>query len=292
MEFEIYGTIMAKYLGNAKLVHVPEGITCVDQSAFYGCQELEEIHLPQSLRRIERSAFAECPRLRKVAIQPGLDTIGDAVFEHCQSLEEIALPLSLQYIGGMAFAKCSSLAKIKIPKNVTRLQYGLFMACTNLRQVELPLYVSEISPSAFYFCKNLEEIYVPDSVSGIHPDVFYGCSGLRRGYVPKIILDYYRREEQLSFAVLYLSGMGRYTGWEKEMYESFIRQYKNEVCQRILAVKGQEALSGLLELRMLEEKEMDQWIEQARRGGEVEFTAKLLQAKASYFEEETDMWEI
>ena len=290
--YEIYGSILAKYHGRDKIVTVPDGITCIDQSAFYGCYEMEEVTLPKGLKRIERSAFAECLNLRKVNIGMGLDTIGDTAFENCQKLEEIELPLSLQYVGRMAFAKCSSLRKIKIPKNVTRLSYGLFMADTSLEQVELPLYVSSIGECAFYFCKNLKEIYVPDSVDGIHPDTFYGCNGLQKGYIPKIILDYYRREEQLIFTVVYLSHKGHYAGWEIAMYQNFIKQFKMMLCEKILEVKSQDAMKGMLDENVLTQKEMDQWIEMSRRSGAVEFTAKLLQAKKEYFEEETDMWDI
>lgn len=291
-DFEIYGSILAKYHGCEKVVTVPEGITCIDQSAFYGCYEMEEVILPKGLVRIERSAFAECLNLRRVLIQPGLDTIGDSVFENCQKLEEIELPLSLQYIGRMAFAKCISLQKIKIPKNVTRLNYGLFMADTSLEKVELPLYISSIGECAFYFCKNLKEIYVPDSVDGIHPDTFYGCNGLQKGYIPKIILDYYRREEQIIFTVVYLSGKGHYAGWEIAMYDNFIAAFKMDLCDKILAVKSLDAMKGILDKNVLTQNEMDQWIELARKSGDVEFTAKLLQAKKEYFKEETDMWDI
>lgn len=290
--FEIYGTILAKYHGKDRVVTVPEGVTCIDQSAFYGCYEMEEVYLPKTLVRMERSAFAECHNLRKVVICPGLDAIGDTAFENCQKLEEIELPLSLQYIGRMAFAKCISLRSIKIPKNVTRLSYGLFMADSSLEQVELPLYVSGIGECAFYFCKSLKEITVPESVDGIHPDTFYGCNGLQKGYIPKIILDYYRREEQMIFAAVYLSGQGRYAPWETAMYDKFIAEYKTELCEHILGTRSQESMTGLLKKELLSPKEMDQWIEKARRAHDVEFTARLLQAKKEFFKEETDMWEI
>lgn len=291
-DFEIYGSVLAKYHGHDKVVTVPDGVAVVDQSAFYGCWEMEEVILPKGVIRLERSAFAECQNLKRVELPQGLDTIGDTVFEGCQRLEDIELPLSLQYIGRMAFAKCRSLRKIKIPKNVSRLNYGVFMADSSLEQVELPLYVSSIGECAFYFCKNLKEIQVPDSVDGIHPDTFYGCSGLKRGYIPKIILDYYRREEQIIFTTLYLSNPKRYAGWEVAMYDKFVDEYKMELCEYILEVKGLEAMKGMLDKQILSQKEMDQWIDKARRSGDVEFTAKLLQAKKEYFEEETDMWDI
>lgn len=291
-DFEIYGSVLAKYHGHDKVVTVPEGVAVIDQSAFYGCYEMEEVILPNGVVRLERSAFAECQNLKTVVLPQGVDTIGDTVFENCQKLENIELPLSLQHIGRMAFAKCLSLRKIKIPKNVTRLSYGIFMADSSLEQVELPLYVSSIGECAFYFCKSLTEIHVPDSVDGIHPDTFYGCNGLRRGYIPKIILDYYRREEQIIFTTLYLSNSKRYAGWEVAMYDKFVDEFKMELCEHILEVKSQDAMRGILDKQILSAKEMDQWIDKARRTGDVEFTAKLLQAKKEYFEEEADMWDI
>ncbi len=291
-DFEIYGSILARYHGQERSVIVPEGITCIEQSAFYSCNELEEVFLPKSLVRIERSAFAECHNLRSVVIQPGLDTIGDTAFENCQKLTDIELPLSLQYIGRMAFAKCISLQKIKIPKNVTRLNYGIFMADTGLERVELPLYLSSIGECAFYFCKNLKEVYVPESIDGIHPDTFYGCTGLKSGYIPKIILDYYRREEQFVFTIVYLSGKGRYTGWEDAMYNNFINEHKTELCEKIMEADSHDAMDGLLKKNILNQSDMEQWIEKSRRSGNVEFTARLLKLKSEFFEETTDMWDI
>lgn len=291
-DFEIYGTVLAKYHGRDKVVIVPDGITVIDQSAFYGCYEMEEIYLPKSLVRIERSAFAECQRLQKVVVKPGLDAIGDAAFENCQKLEEIELPLSLQFIGRMAFAKCLSLRKIKIPKNVTKLGYGIFMADSSLEQVDLPLYISSIGECAFYFCKNLKSIEVPDSVDGIHPDTFYGCNGLQKGYIPKIILDYYRKEEQVIFTTLYLSNPKRYMSWEAAMYDKFVELNKMFLCEHILYVKSYEAMQGLLDKNVLSAKEMDQWMDLARRSGDLEFTARLLQEKKKCFPQEEDMWDI
>ncbi len=291
-DFEIYGSVLAKYHGHDRWVTVPDGVAVIDQSAFYGCFEMEEVILPPGVVRLERSAFAECQNLKKVVLPQGLDTIGDTAFENCQKLEEIELPLSLQYIGRMAFAKCISLQKIKIPKNVERLNYGIFMADSSLEQVELPLYLSSIGECAFYFCKSLKEIYVPDSVDGIHPDTFYGCCGLKKGYIPKIILDYYRREEQIIFTTLYLTDPKRYTGWEAAMYDKFVDAYKMELCEHIYTVQSLEAMKGMLDKQILSSKEMDLWIDMTRRSGKLEFTAKLLQAKKEYFKEVADMWEI
>lgn len=291
-DFEIYGFILAKYHGRDKVVTVPEGVTVIDQSAFYGCFEMEEVILPKGVTRIERSAFAECQNLKRVALPLGLDAIGDTAFENCQKLVDIELPLSLQYIGRMAFAKCLSLQKITIPKNVTRLQYGVFMANSSLETVTLPLYMSSIGECAFYFCKNLKEIFVPESIDGIHPDTFYGCNGLKRGYIPKIILDYYRREEQMVFTTLYLSGQKHYLPWEVAMYDKFVETYKTELCEHLLKIEAVEAMNGLLDKQILSAKEMDVWIDKARRAGKVEFTAKLLQEKNLRFATEDDMWDI
>ncbi len=69
--------------GNVKL---PQGLTTIGQSAFYGCKSLTGIQLPKGLTTIGQSAFYGCSSLTGIQLPKGLTTIGQSAFSGCKSL--------------------------------------------------------------------------------------------------------------------------------------------------------------------------------------------------------------
>lgn len=292
IDLEIAGKECIKYHGKEKTVRIPEGITAIADSAFYFCDQVEQVILPEGIRRIGRHAFAECFRLQAVVFPNTLEVIGDSAFENCRALEEIVLPPGVVHVGRMAFAKCNSLKRAKLSDSLEVLQHGLFLGDISLREISLPKQLARVEDSVFYYCKSLEEIVLPERVADIYPNTFYECSGLKRGYIPGIRLQYYRRQEQLMFALLYLAARQNYSLPEQQVYEAFIWDFKEEVCERIAETSNYAALEGFLKLNYLKRQELENWIEQARRKGNVEFSARLLREKAERFPKARDMWEI
>lgn len=290
--FEITSGILVKYLGREKDIEIPQEVREIGDSAFYGCNTVETVALPKGMKNIGRSAFAECMNLRRVIFPQGLEVISDAAFEHCPMLEEALLPDSVQYIGRTVFSKCNSLRTVRLPKGLQVISHGMFMGDVSLTQLELPDCVTGMEDFAFYFCKSLEELVLPNLVVDVRPHTLYGCTGLKRGYIAGINLARYGQEESQLFSLLYLTSKERYSYWEAQLYEMFIREYKGKMCRKILDSKSYEALNGLMELDILDEADMDAWIEMSRASGDIEFTAKLLQYKQKLFSKNEDMWEI
>ncbi len=77
---------MAFYLSSVKSVTVPESITVIEETTFYGCSLLEEISLPKTLTQIRNYAFYECASLKKIIIPNSVIEIGTGVFKDCSSL--------------------------------------------------------------------------------------------------------------------------------------------------------------------------------------------------------------
>lgn len=290
--FEIDAGILVKYMGQERDVRIPDGVREIGDCAFYGCDTIETVLFPSGLRGIGRSAFAECMHLRAITFSQELEVIADSAFEHCPELEAVILPDRVQFIGRQAFSKCNSLRTARLPRGLEVISHGMFMGDVSLAHLILPERVTCIEDFAFYFCKSLEEMELPDLVVNVYPHTLYGCNGLKRGYIGGINLARYGPDECLLFALLYLSSRGRYSYWEAQLYDSFIKQFPKKMCGKILEAKSSEALDGLMQMGILTEAEMDDWIEQARRTGDIEFTAKLLQYKQELFSEAEDMWEI
>lgn len=134
---------------------IPDGVTSIEQGAFWDCSNLTNIHIGNSIKNI-----------------------GNHAFYNCRNLKLITLPDSLKYIGYYAFYNCSSLERITIPDNLTRIEGYAFENCSNLTSVTIGNSVTSIGFHAFEDCRNLTSIIIPDSVTSIENNAFYNCNGL------------------------------------------------------------------------------------------------------------------
>lgn len=72
-------------------ITIPEGVTEINNSAFYECGQLQRVVLPQSLQSIWEKAFRYCTALTEIEIPQHVWHITDDVFEGCTSLRRITL---------------------------------------------------------------------------------------------------------------------------------------------------------------------------------------------------------
>lgn len=132
--------------------------------------------LPNGITGVENGAFYCCSRLDNVVIPNGTTYIGVEAFLGCRNLINITLPNSIVYIDHEAFSDCTSLTDIIIPNNVTGFSYYTFRGCVNLRNITISSSVTYIGSHAFYCCEKLQNIYYRgtkkqwDSVRVDYPD--------------------------------------------------------------------------------------------------------------------------
>ena len=131
---------------------VPESVTTIDESAFYGCGNLKSVVIPNDVT-----------------------SLGDGVFQNCASLESVTLPNSITYIPSAIFGGCTNLTSIELPNTVTFIGNSAFSG-SGLTTLEIPNSVTEISSYAFQDCKSLTSVIIPISVSDIGMNAFKGCS--------------------------------------------------------------------------------------------------------------------
>ena len=70
---------------NGKFI-VPDNVTRIGDSTFYGCKSLEEVVIPNSVTEIGNYAFSGCKSLKEVVIPNGVTEIENSVFNSCESL--------------------------------------------------------------------------------------------------------------------------------------------------------------------------------------------------------------
>ena len=68
---------------------IPNGVTKIEQFAFYGCSTLTSIVIPDKVTLIDEFAFCECSSLTSIVIPASVSYVGFGVFEDCSCLESV-----------------------------------------------------------------------------------------------------------------------------------------------------------------------------------------------------------
>ena len=124
VSLRIYGYTFnnCRKLNNIKL---PEGLTYIDDRAFYGCSSLTDLTLPSTLKTINELAFSNGPRFKnnELTIPKGVTTITSRSFENIKDLKTINVENGVTKIEGYAFADNDSLTRINLPSSITSVEY-------------------------------------------------------------------------------------------------------------------------------------------------------------------------
>lgn len=142
---------------------IPDGVTQIEERAFYRCGGLTSVTIPNSVMRIGNDAFYGCANFTSA-------TIPQCV---CASQLSTVFPAAYR-----------SIREVIVSKGVTSLGDGLFSGCTMLNSITIPESVTTIGASAFYNCRGLTSVTIPDSVVNIGDNAFSGCSNLHRIVLP------------------------------------------------------------------------------------------------------------
>ena len=190
-------------------VSIPQGVTTIADSAFWGYRGLVSVAIPSTVSSIGWRAFRDCSNLEGLIISDGLRSIGDSAFAGCKALTDVIIPPSVTDIKSSAFSGCESLTDIVLPfigarRGGSGREDSLFgyifgtqsydgglktcqwisstQATTNyipesLKAVRITD-ESVVSAGAFSGCNGLERILIPETVTDIEAMAFYGCSSL------------------------------------------------------------------------------------------------------------------
>ena len=72
-----------------RAIHLPDGMTSIERSAFHGCSSLKEVKIPDGVTSIGQDAFVACDSLREIRIPKTVTNIGEHAFLGCFSLTDI-----------------------------------------------------------------------------------------------------------------------------------------------------------------------------------------------------------
>lgn len=144
-DFVIENGVLNRYKGAGGDVAVPEGVSKIGDTAFYGCTGLQSIMIPEGITEIETCGFCNCSGLKTVSLPSTLTKLGSSAFSGCSSLSSIVLPEACSEIGYKAFYECSSLKEIIVKGTITKVGEDAFTGCRSLTNVLLdPALITEI----------------------------------------------------------------------------------------------------------------------------------------------------
>lgn len=191
---------------------IPNGVTCIGQSAFYGCSSLMSVSIPQSVDTIALWAFEYtglskneenwkgdvlyvdgCLITARTSLNGNHDVIegtrliADYAFYGCRDLNSVTIPASVMNSGKLVFADCAGLKSVNI--NSRTIGYNMFLNCFNLMSVTLGNEVTSIGEGAFYDCSNLMSLTMGNGVTSIESSAFSGCSSLTSVDIPNSVTN-------------------------------------------------------------------------------------------------------
>lgn len=184
-------------------VIVPDGVTEINDYAFYNATNVTSVELPVSLQKIGNYSFYKCRHLNSINLPDFLESIGEGAFIECQ-LNSITFPHSIKYIGSDAFGQWPNVNKITYVsfaslESLFSIQFGnmcsnpmttarnLIIDGNEIFNIVIPDDITKINDYTFFNARNLKSIYIPNSVTSIGEGSFMGCTNLKSIIIPGYI---------------------------------------------------------------------------------------------------------
>ena len=186
---EEYMGVPVKVIGKRVFVHnkaitsvmIPDSVTTVEESAFYGCNSLTDVNMPQSLETLANFAFSYCG-FSTLVLPESVTTIGENAFGDCANLSNITITNHAALVGEGAFSDChpsiyTDEGYCKYAGSVDN-PYEILIEVSNMNFANYPINESckIIVKGVFDQCKNITSIIIPDSVVSIGEYAFNACT--------------------------------------------------------------------------------------------------------------------
>lgn len=145
-------------------ITIPEGVTCISDSAFYLCTQIPSITLPQTITQIGNYAFSNCLLLTSITIPKNVTKIGSFAFNYCYPTTIVVENGNTHYDSR---DNCNAIIETANNK--------LIKGCCN---TTIPNTVTQIEEYAFVYDACPSSITIPKSAVNIGLFSFYGCYNL------------------------------------------------------------------------------------------------------------------
>ena len=159
-------------------IDIPNSVTSIGESAFYGCSSLTSVTIPESVTSIGEYAFSGCCSLTTMNFNAincnefgGLATCTDNEGRYYCPITTLNIGEGVQKIPAY-FATNSLITSITIPNSVTSIGESAFSGCSSLTSIDIPNSVTSIGIAAFNDCEYLTSVTLPENAT-IDTSAFY-----------------------------------------------------------------------------------------------------------------------
>lgn len=184
----MYGSENKKMYVNGILItdlSIPNGVTDIEEMAFYNCDGLISIEIPDSVTNIWNYAFANCIGIMSITIGKGVTNIEDWAFMNCYKLVEVINNSELNIakgedsFGGVAYYALN--VKKGGATDIVNVDDYLFFTSNGFNGGNI-IYLSDVNHLLGYVGKN-KELVLPNNYNGqeyrIYDYAFYNHKGLK-----------------------------------------------------------------------------------------------------------------
>lgn len=164
----------------------------IGYATFWGNNTIGRVILNEGLTEIENDAFFACSNLTHISFPSSLTKVGDRILASCSSLSSMSGPCVSDdgrclIVGSKLYAFVGAgLNHYAVPSDVKEIRPSAFESQYQLRSITLPEGLNTICNDAFRICPALEEISLPASIKKIGGfehgmlELFYGCDNLSK----------------------------------------------------------------------------------------------------------------
>lgn len=179
---------------NLESVDLGNNIMLIGAGSFNGCEKLTEIYIPDTVTNIEMKAFKNCSALHTVRMSPNVDYIPREAFNNCKELSSFIWDSDSKLIGRLAFGNCVKLADFDFV-NVEKLYDNSFLnsgvAVVQLGEAkdEAVSELKEIETQSFKDCNNLATLAIGGNVTTIKTQAFADCANLETAVIADSVTE-------------------------------------------------------------------------------------------------------
>ncbi|MBR0049022.1 MAG: BspA family leucine-rich repeat surface protein [Prevotella sp.] len=147
---------------------IPDGVTAIGISAFYGVKTLTSVKLPDSVESIGSCAFAGCTGLRTVTWGKGITSVGERAFNDCENIERVNI------------SDLKAWLSIDFGESYIELALGV----GTIRSIQNPLFYAG---HLYLNGSELTDVVVPDGIETLYTHTFEGFTAMTSLVIPNSV---------------------------------------------------------------------------------------------------------